>query len=229
MNLILLLSFLFSAGRWISYCNEYPGVFATYGPEKAMLLDPRDFGITYPLRIESLRTRFYSSMGGFTDSAFVYKIYAGDGQTLLFASETLIAIRPPTHFRYGLRTPVEVESGSFYISIASRTYNPPFAYPFIATDDNSSPQKSFYGSPGSWTLSAYGEFFTFVFVTWNPTAQTEKQEKDLIEKRRPWGKIRKIYNAQGELLPVDNVLPSGIYFLEIDGEGRRVEKMIKLK
>jgi len=221
MNGALLIFFFFNLGRWVSYCNETPELFAFYGQEKAMFIHPPDFGITYPLQIESLRTRFYSSMGGFTDSAFVYKIYAGDGQTVLFESETLLAIRPPQQFRYALREPVVIESGDFYIAVAGRSYNQPFGYPFIATDDNPNPQKSFYGLPGNWTLSEYGEYFIFAFVTWNPTSHSEREEK--LIGRKPRFQSRRIYNVQGKLLPSERGLPSGIYFLESG------EKIIKLK
>ncbi|MEO0117177.1 MAG: hypothetical protein ABIK97_06545 [candidate division WOR-3 bacterium] len=224
MSFILFTSFLFNLGQWVSYCNEYPDLFVFYGPEKAMLINPSDFGITYPLTIESLRTRFYSSMGGFTDSAFVYKIYAGDGQTLLFESETLIALRPPQHFRYALRNPVVIESGNFYVAIASRTYREPFGYPFIATDDNSTPQKSFYGLPGRWTLSEYGEYFIFAFVSWTPTGEKERKG-EWIGGKRGNETIKKIYNVKGELLTESKKLPPGVYFLKT---GDKVRKVIKL-
>ncbi len=256
MNIIVFASLVFTAGQWISYCNESLEVFLFSGREKAMVINPRDFGIPYPLWIESLRTRFYSAMGGFTDSAFVYKIYAGDGQSLLFESETLLAIRPPNQFVYGLRNPVAIESGNFYISCASRTYNSPFGYPFIATDDNPSPTKSFYGSAGSWTLSEYGELFIFVFVTYNPTGESEKLElrgeklrvrtlpsitkERFILKNHSFIPLSvKLYDGKGKLLSsfllegeryFGEDLPSGIYFVELKGEGVLVrEKVLKLQ
>ena len=135
-----------------------------------MRIDPTDFGLNPPVQIESLKIWFYWGMGSFEDSVFTFKIYDGDGQTLLFESESIAC--PRTYWvYYGLDTPVSIDSGDFYICVTARLVNP-YAHPYINVDE-SDPTNSFYGSAGSWTACTFGEYCFFAFVRELPTGTSE--------------------------------------------------------
>lgn len=158
---------------WITYSNGTLGFFAIYGPERMMHFHPPDFGLDYPFQIESLATRFYAGMGSWRDSVFLFKIYGDDGTTLLFASETLIAPRS-LNARYGLPTPLEIDSGDFYAGLAVRYESLGFAYPFLTTDDNTSASHSLYGEPGNWQAWTTGEYFISALVRYTGVGTGER-------------------------------------------------------
>lgn len=148
---------------WVSYSNNTPGEFAIYGPQRVMRINPADFGLTYPFEIDSLMVEFYAGMGSWTDSVYTWRIYAGDGSTVLYESESLVAPRS-LWARHGLTSSVQIDSGSFYIGMTHRLYQSPFAYPFIMTDSYSGTTHCFYGSPGAWQTWDVGEYFLYVFI-----------------------------------------------------------------
>jgi hypothetical protein len=154
-------------GIAITYYQDPPYLFEFEGVERAVHFDPADFGLTYPFRIESLRTGFYDQMGSFTDSVFVYRIYAGDGVTELFESESLMVSRANLWHEYRLPTPVVIDSGTFYFSLASRRVSP-WSYPYINTGNEGPVIHSFYGTPGAWTVSSAGEYQMMVVVDTGP-------------------------------------------------------------
>ncbi|MBM3315459.1 hypothetical protein FJY71_06435 [candidate division WOR-3 bacterium] len=146
---------------WISYYNGADGWFAFQGPQRAMRLNPADFGLSCPLRVESLKTWWYWGMGSRQDTVFTFRIYGGDGRTLLWESESLVA--PVTNWTYyDLSSPVMIDSGSFYIATAHRLVNP-WAHPYVNVDTGPT-NHSYYGSPGAWQLDNVGEFCYFAFV-----------------------------------------------------------------
>ena len=147
---------------WVSYYNGADGWFAFQGPQRAMKLDPADFGLQCPLQVESLKTWWYDGMGSFGDSTFMFRIYAGDGNTLLWESETLRAPRGNQWTRYGLSTPATIDTGSFYVATWHREFSP-WAHPYTNVDTGPA-NHSYYGSPGSWTLDNVGEYSFFAFV-----------------------------------------------------------------
>lgn len=151
--------------REITYYNGHLGpVFAFYGPERSARFHPQDFGLTYPFQIAALMVEFYDGMGSFDDSMFWFKVYAGDGQTQLFQSETLWASRRNLDSVYLLASPLLIDSGDFYASLLSRTVSP-WAKPYINYDDDSAPQHSFYGSPGAWQQWVDGgEYYLCAYV-----------------------------------------------------------------
>ncbi len=146
---------------WISYYNGADGWFAFQGPQRAMKLHPADFGLSHPLQVESLKIWWYWGMGSRQDTAFTFRIYEGDGSSLLWESETLYA--PSTNWNYyGLPAPVTIDSGDFWIATAHRLVNP-YAHPYVNVDTGPTAH-SYYGSAGAWTLDNVGEFCFFAFV-----------------------------------------------------------------
>jgi hypothetical protein len=128
-----------------------------------MRINPGDFGLTYPFEIDSLMVEFYDGMGSWTDSVYTWRIYAGDGSTVLYESESLVAPRS-LWARHGLTSTVQIDSGSFYIGMTHRRYQSPFAYPFIMTDNTSGQTHCFYGSPGAWQAWDVGEYFFYAYA-----------------------------------------------------------------
>lgn len=147
---------------WISHYNGNEGWFEFQGPERAMRLDPTEFGLTLPVEVESLKIWFYWGMGSLSDSVFTFRIYADDGQSLLFESESLTC-QSSYWVNYGLPEPVLIESGTFWIVATARSVNP-WAHPYINIDDNENPIGSFYGRPGAWTQCTSGEYCFFAYV-----------------------------------------------------------------
>lgn len=146
---------------WISYYNGADGWFAFQGPQRAMILDPADFGLSCPLQVESLKTWWYWGMGSRQDTVFTFRIYGRDGRSLLWESESLVA--PVSNWTYyGLRQPVVIDSGSFYIATTHRLVNP-YAHPYVNVDTGPT-NHSYFGSPGAWQLDNVGEFCFFAFV-----------------------------------------------------------------
>jgi hypothetical protein len=151
---------------WVSYYNGADGWFAFQGPQRAMKLNPADFGLECPLEVESLKTWWYWGMGSRDDTVYTFRIYGNDGSTVLFQSESLVA--PVTNWTYyGLSTPVRIDSGSFYIATTHRLSSP-YAHPYVNVDTGPT-NHSYYGSPGAWTLDNVGEFCFFAFVRELPT------------------------------------------------------------
>jgi hypothetical protein len=146
---------------WVSYYNGVDGWFEFQGPERAMLIEPGDFGLECPLQVESLKIWYYGGMGSFEDSVLTFKLYAGDGSTALFESDSITCPRSYWVY-YGLDEPVVIDSGSFYIAVTARTVNP-YAHPYINIDD-SDPTHSYYGSAGAWTACTFGELCFHAFV-----------------------------------------------------------------
>ncbi len=155
---------------WVSYYNGADGWFAFQGPQRAMKLRPADFNLSYPFQVESLKIWWYWGMGSRQDTAFTFRIYEGDGASLLWESETLYA--PSSNWSYyGLSTPVAIDSGDFWIATAHRLVNP-YAHPYVNVDTGPTAH-SYYGSPGAWTLDNVGEFCFSAFVREIPVSTNE--------------------------------------------------------
>jgi hypothetical protein len=148
---------------WVSYSNDTEGLFCPYGPQRVMRIHPPDFAIAYPIEIDSLKAEFYDMMGSWTDSIFTFRIYAGDGQTVLYESESLMAPRT-LWYTYGLHASVEIDSGDFYVGMTYRSYQAPHAYPFVMTDTRQDTTHCYYGSPGAWTYWDVGEYFFYAWI-----------------------------------------------------------------
>lgn len=210
--------------RRITYYNGNLGpVFAFYGPERAVRFHPPDFELSYPFEISALMVEFYGAMGSFEDSMFWFKIYAGDGATLLYQSETLWATRRNLDSVYLLHPPVRIDSGDFYASLLSRTVTP-WAKPYINYDDNPVPEHSFYGSPGAWQQWVDGgEYYFCAYVDTQMTGIGEKH--------------RRLTPATDAVLPVPNPCAGDValrfatdspgVLIISDGAGRVVATMTK--
>jgi len=225
---------------WISYYNGADGWFSFQGPQRAMRLNPADFGLQYPLQVESLKTWWYWGMGSREDTVFTFRIYGGDGSTVLWESESLVA--PATNWTYyGLSAPVTIDSGSFYIATTHRLLNP-WAHPYVNVDTGPT-NHSYYGSPGAWTPDNVGEFCFFAFVR---ELQTGVGEGRWVGKpvrpslptlvhgtlRMPEGMRATLLDASGrrlmELNPGANdvnFLPPGVYLIGLES-GRTATKVV---
>ncbi len=217
--------------RWISHYNGNDGWFEFQGPQRAMVLNPADFGLASPVQVESLRIWFYGGMGSFTDSVFTFRIYSGDGSTLLWESESLTC--PRTYWvYYGLDEPVRIDTGRFYIATTARRVDP-YAHPYINCDD-ATPQWSFYGQPGAWSVCTVGNYCFFAFVREIPTSVEEPRWLG-PGIRRPWSAVvanhvmvpagvnAQLLTTDGRtalrLMPGENDLTGlapGVYFADLD-------------
>jgi hypothetical protein len=212
--------------RWVSYYNGADGWFSFQGPQRAMTINPTDFGMTCPLQIESLKIWFYWGMGSLTDTVYTFRIYAGNGSTLLWESESLAVTGGQYWKTYGLNTPVRIDSGGFYIATTHRSVNP-YAHPYVNVDTNPVPTHSLYGRPGAWQPDNVGEFCFFAFVRelppvgtgeagWSGQTPAPPRSTTVARTRRMAGILR---DASGRVVMrfVSGTLPTarlapGIYF-----------------
>ncbi|MEO0124750.1 MAG: T9SS type A sorting domain-containing protein [candidate division WOR-3 bacterium] len=149
--------------RWLTYANWNNPYWVTWaGSERAVKFTPSDFGQSYPFRIQRLRHQFYyHSQAPWPDSAFQFKIYANDGQTLLYESDTIKAVSYPLVIEHDVTNPPTITSGDFWVSVAPRSAS---GHPSTLADNVTTRQKSYFGAPGYWYLWGQGEFFTAVAV-----------------------------------------------------------------
>ncbi len=166
---------------WISHANSRifcGGIWR--GPERAVLFNARsEFG--YPLHIAKVSAVFYLwDKWPWPDSSFRFKIYGGDGQTLLYQSPVLEAV--PGYLDgpavvYELSKPILVGSGEFYVSVApidtgglpaslsvahTNVQDTPSAIPRSGRTDIV--KRSYTGSAGYWTPYTLGEFAISVLL-----------------------------------------------------------------
>jgi hypothetical protein len=225
---------------WISYYNGADGWFSFQGPQRAMKLNPADFGVEHPFQVESLKTWWYWGMGSREDTVYTFRIYGGDGATVLWESESMVA--PASNWTYyGLSTPVTIDTGSFYIATTHRLANP-WAHPYVNVDTGPT-NHSYYGTPGGWTLDNVGEFCFFAFVRELQVGVGEGKwvgtsgrfaAPTLVRGtlRLPEGERAMLLNAAGRRLmglkPGANdvhLLPPGVYLLRPES-GRATSKVV---
>ncbi len=144
---------------WVAYADFNQGNWIYWGgPERAVRFEPADFGLTYPLDVTGLRTQFYlHPQAPWPDSSYTLKVYAEDGMTLLWESETLEAPpgTPGPVANVDVNPPLSFTSGEFYVSIDPVS---PSGHPSTFADGDPD-GRSYRGSAGAWTLWTYGEFF----------------------------------------------------------------------
>jgi len=152
--------------NWLSYADWNRFYWYTWGgPERTTWFVPSEFGVLHPITIDSLKAQFYLGDRPWTDSTFKFKIYAGDGTTVLYESDTIrvtpVNATTPTLIVYALDSPITINSGNFYIAIAPRIDSMP-----SSCGDNLADGRSFYGTAGAWGNWTNGEYFIGAFVEW---------------------------------------------------------------
>jgi hypothetical protein len=132
------------------------------------------------LHIAKVKTAFYRWQGKpCPDSSFRFKIYRGDGRTLLYQSPVLEAVSgmPGPGVVHELSTPVLIDSGEFYVSVApvdssgpppnfTRGIGPESEAPSVISSygKGASELRSYSGSPGHWSPLSRGELVISVMV-----------------------------------------------------------------
>jgi hypothetical protein len=164
---------------WITYAGNGYGDIIQAGPERAVRFSAWS-GFGYPLHIAKVKTAFYHWQGKpSSDSSFRLKIYRGDGKTLLYQSPGLEAVSgmPGPDIVHELSTPVLIDSGEFYVSVAPVDSSglPPNFTQGIGPESEApsgissygkgaSAIRSYSGSPGHWSPLARGELAISVLV-----------------------------------------------------------------
>jgi len=162
---------------WITYANvQAAGWLNWQKPERAVRFSART-GFGYPLRIVKVSAVFQVWKEHlWPDSSFRFKIYGGDGQTLLYQSPVLEAIpgEPGPTVVHELSSPIRVDSGEFYVSVAPidtggvpaslvwSKYSSCQVPPGVPED--TSAKRSYTGSPGHWSPLTDGELAMSVLV-----------------------------------------------------------------
>ncbi|MEO0092534.1 MAG: hypothetical protein ABIK61_07480, partial [candidate division WOR-3 bacterium] len=151
--------------NWLTYAN-WGGPFYWYPTltgEKATVFVPGEFGVTHPVQIDTIEALFYKT--AIRDSVFKFKIYSGDGSTLLYESDFLTVSGTATliTIQHALTTPVTIPSGNFYVSVWCRSDSQP-----NLLSDQLPLGRSYFGTPGSWVLNTEGEWCISAFVSWTP-------------------------------------------------------------
>jgi len=150
---------------WIQYHTDAQMHWLTWAtPERAVKFNPDDFCVPYPVGITTVKADFYlHTTYPWDDSSFTFKIYANDGQTLLYQSETLEAVpgTPGPYRYYDLDSMVVIDSGSFYVAVRPVSSS---GHPSTCADSSDVGGHSYYGSPGLWYqwspgTGLYGDFF----------------------------------------------------------------------
>jgi len=139
-----------TAARWATYADWTSPHYLTWiAPERTTLFHPADFGLAYPVEVNRVKSEFYwHSSYPWDDSIFQFVIYAGDGTTPLFESDTFRAANQVV-IQAPVSPPVTITSGDFYAGVRPRSIN---GYPATLTDSGAGGH-SYAGSPGGgWTL-----------------------------------------------------------------------------
>ncbi len=149
--------------RWLTYANWNNPYWVTWAnPERAVKFTPADFNQSYPFRIQRLRHQFYYHSGApWPDSAFQFRIYANDGSTILYESDTIKAVGYPSVVEHDVTDPPVISSGDFWVAVVPRHTS---GHPSTLADNNTARQRSYFGAPGYWYNWNLGEFFTSVAV-----------------------------------------------------------------
>ncbi|MCX7731968.1 MAG: T9SS type A sorting domain-containing protein [candidate division WOR-3 bacterium] len=148
-----------SVARWIEYANYNNPRWLTWAsPERAVKFNPAQFGLQYPVGVNRVRTQFYLHPSyPWPDSTFRFKIYAGDGTTLLYQSPDIEAPAgaPGAIKAYDLDSMLIFTSGEFYVAVAPVHSS---GHPSSLADDTTD-SRSYYGTPGGWIPWTNGELF----------------------------------------------------------------------
>jgi hypothetical protein len=167
---------------WITYADPDGARWMSWkGPERAVRFSaPSGFG--YSCQITKVSAIFYLHTGNqalkpWPDSSFRFKIYGGDGRTLLHESPVLEAIpgEPGPAIVYEPLRTILVGPGEFYVSIAPvdaggmptslalSKYGG--AQPRRGGGEDNLNGRSYSGSPGRWSPLEQGELSLAVMVS----------------------------------------------------------------
>jgi|GEM_PF-1207314 len=150
---------------WITYVKTRAAGWVNRAmPERAVRFGvDSEFG--YPLRITKVSAAFQIES---EDLSFRFRIYKGDGRTLLYESPVLEALpdRPTVH---ELSNPISVDSGEFYVSVAPiDTSGRPSSICQTAAAHGKAPgRRSYAGRPGQWSPIMRDELAIAVLVRRN--------------------------------------------------------------
>jgi hypothetical protein len=157
-----------SCARWTQYVTESKLYWiSSSGPDKAVLFDPADFSLQYPVGLSRVRAEFFlHPQIPWSDSSFQFLVYGDDGATLLYESDQLEAPpgTPGMPIAYSFDSTLIFESGTFYVAVSSVSGN---GRPTLFGDSCASVDHSYYGSAGSWTPFDLGEVFISAVITGN--------------------------------------------------------------
>lgn len=152
--------------EWITYYNGTPAYDFWGGPERATWYDPLDFpNCVYPFWIKKVRSTFdeHPSHLWNAETLFTFKIYANDGWTVLWESDTLAANRYPSKTELDMGPDsVEITFGRFYLAIHPTVGD---SHPSSLTD-GAFQGKSVYGIGGAWSPFTFGEITNEAYVAW---------------------------------------------------------------
>lgn len=127
--------------EWKGYSFSFYNAFNIIS-ERAVYFDVNDFGLDYPVTLQAVRTYLYED-----NYSFNYKIYAKDGITVLFQSQS--------NSVYGLNqcnlSTAIVLSDDFWVAIVPYEAG----HPFQLNSDEVVETHSYSGSAGSWTQFKY--------------------------------------------------------------------------
>ncbi|MEO0074147.1 MAG: T9SS type A sorting domain-containing protein, partial [candidate division WOR-3 bacterium] len=153
--------------NWLFYADFNSPYWYTWAtPEKGVFIVPNEFGVSYPIQVESLKAVFYRGSHVWRDSTFRFKIYGEDFRTLLYASPWIEAVPPPgggmVEVKHYLSTPVQITDGNFLITVDCYGDS---GYPDLLADGV--PQyRSVFGDSLQWYYWDYGELMIASFVNW---------------------------------------------------------------
>ena len=165
--------------NWLTYADwNNPYYYTWAGPEKGVMFDPSEFGVEYPVQIESLKTYFYAGYA-WHDSSYRYKIYGGDLTTLLYTSPWLVANTGSGIYKYHLPSPVTITGGIYLVTVDVHAVSDSF--PTIL-GDNVPRSRSVYGDSTAWYYWTSGELFISSFVNWTAYAN----DVGMTGIRAPW-------------------------------------------
>jgi hypothetical protein len=164
--------------NWLTYADWNNSYWYTWaGPEKGVMFDPTEFGVAYPVQIESLKTSFYLGSKRWRDSTYRYKIYGGDLQTVLYTSAWLEAGTGTGIYKHRLPTPVTITSGSYLVAVECANDSGPYVF-----GDNVHRWRSVYGNATAWYYWTSGELFISSFASWTASAN----DVGMTGIRAPW-------------------------------------------
>ena len=156
--------------NWISYANFGGSAYyyPTLGGEKATIFVPQELNVIPPVTVESIYAQFYGGppTGPSRDSVVKFKVYAGDGTTLLYESDTIrlpVVVNSWYSYTHGLPTPIPITGSSYLVSVVPRGDSHP-----MLLSDQTPLGRSIYGDTSGWYLNSSGEWHIASFVSWTP-------------------------------------------------------------